>query len=380
MKKLLYIGHAYHNKTQSTAFLKDMFRDAFEVDVFDFDPYVDDMKTHFDTLAGKCYDVVVIFQIMPQLDKLKKYIKFKHCAFFPMYDGVPPRDDAIWYQYRDVNIINFSKTLHAELKERGFSSYYFQFFPQPIKIMNHGEEKSVFFWQRINNISIDTLGKLIDLKKIKHIHMHSAIDPGGHKFVEPPADIKNKVSISTWFDTREQMQEKMQESAIYIAPRIYEGIGMSFLEAMAMGRCVIAPNNPTMNEYITDGENGILYDLNNPMPVDLSKVRQIQQRTEKCIQAGYEQWNAKKYQIIKILQKAVSADYKLLKKFYLGKKKYQINICFKLFDFIPLVHIVGRPGRVVYKLFAVLPLIKVKGGERKKRVYFCGIPVLKIKR
>ena len=244
--KLLYIGHAYHNKTKSTAFLKEMFARDYDVETFDFDPYNDNMQTHFLPLKGKNYDVVVIFQIMPSIEKLRQYISFEHCAFFPMYDGVPPRNDKIWYEYRDVNIINFSRTLHNELKSLGFSSYYFQFFPKPLKITNEGDEKSIFFWQRINQININTVAKLIDLENIKHIHFHHAIDPG-HEFVEPGEEINKKATHSTWFDTREDMQKQMQKSAVYIAPRMFEGIGMSFLEAMAMGRCVIAPNNPTMN-------------------------------------------------------------------------------------------------------------------------------------
>ena len=31
MKKLLYIGHAYHNKTKSTQFLKEMFAQKYEI-------------------------------------------------------------------------------------------------------------------------------------------------------------------------------------------------------------------------------------------------------------------------------------------------------------------------------------------------------------
>lgn len=378
MKKLLYIGHAYHNKTKSTAFLKEMFRRDFDVDIFDFDPYADDMQTHFLPLKGKRYDVVVIFQIMPELDKLRQYLSFQHCAFFPMYDGVPSRDNPIWYQYRDVNIINFSKTLHDELKSLGFSSYYFQFFPKPIKVTNWGNEKSVFFWQRINNINIDTVGKLIDLGKMKHIHMHHAIDPG-HEFMEPLESIAKKTTHSTWFDTREDMQKQMQKSAVYIAPRMYEGIGMSFLEAMAMGRCVIAPNYPTMNEYIVNGENGILYDLNNPQPVDLSDIRAIQKRAEKYIQAGYKQWSAEKSKIVDLLTVAPVIDARALQKKYCTKKHYPIDNRYRLFDIIPVLRIYGTPTHRTYQLFNILPFVLIKGDEHRKRIYVFGIPVLKIK-
>lgn len=377
--KLLYIGHAYHNKTKSTAFLKEMFGRDYDIETFDFDPYKDNMKTHFLSLKGKKYDVLVVFQIMPHLDELKKYISFKHAAFFPMYDGVPSRDDKIWWEYADVNIINFSKTLHDELKDLGFSSYYFQYFPKPIEITDKGDEKSIFFWQRINQININTVEKLIDFKTIKHIHFHHAIDPQ-HTFVEPDEEIAKKATHSTWFDTREDMQKQMQKSAMYIAPRAFEGIGMSFLEAMAMGRCVIAPNNPTMNEYIKNGENGILYDLNNPRPVDLSNVREIQKRTEQYIKNGFENWEKEKWKIIDVLTMPVIKNDKLLvKKYKTQKKHYEINKRYYLFDFLPLLRIVGNQNRKKYKLFDFLPIVLIKGDEHKKRMYVFGIPLFKIK-
>ena len=377
--KLLYIGHAYHNKTKSTAFLKEMFARDYDVETFDFDPYNDNMQTHFLPLKGKNYDVVVIFQIMPSIEKLRQYISFEHCAFFPMYDGVPPRNDKIWYEYRDVNIINFSRTLHNELKSLGFSSYYFQFFPKPLKITNEGDEKSIFFWQRINQININTVAKLIDLENIKHIHFHHAIDPG-HEFVEPGEEINKKATHSTWFDTREDMQKQMQKSAVYIAPRMFEGIGMSFLEAMAMGRCVIAPNNPTMNEYIKNGVNGILYDLNNTKYVDLSNIREIQKNTIKYIKDGFENWEKEKWKIVDILTEHPIANNKALYKKYVKKHhNWTINKRYYLFGFLPLLRIIGNPTHKMYKLFNVLPVVLIKGDEHRKRVYVLGIPVFKIK-
>ena len=376
MKKLLFIGHEYHKKTRSSDFMQNIMAKYFDVEFFALDPYAGNIDEQLSPLKNKAYDVVVLWQMMPSIDKLKKYIKFKHCAFFPMYDGALSRDDPFWYQYRDVNIINFSKTLHDELKALGFSSYYFQFFPKPIDTTNIGDEKSVFFWQRINQININTVGKLIDLKSLHHIHMHHAIDPG-HEFVEPPVKINNKITHSTWFDTREDMQKQMQKSAIYIAPRMFEGIGMSFLEAMAMRRCVIAPNYPTMNEYITNGVNGILYDLNNPQPIDLSSVRDIQERTKQYIESGYQKWEQQKWKIIDILTTPPQTKKAALIKKYTNK--YDIDNMYTLFGILPLMRVVGNQWHVTYKLFGLIPVILTKKRITSKRVYLCGIPLFKIK-
>lgn len=64
---------------------------------------------------------------------------------------------------------------------------------------------------------------------MKSLHLHVAMDPN-EKITLAKEEIKNKylVTQSEWFDTREIMQETIEKSSIYIAPRPYEGIGMSF--------------------------------------------------------------------------------------------------------------------------------------------------------
>lgn len=120
--------------------------------------------------------------------------------------------------------------------------------------------------------------------------MHKAIDPRhvwGHQVQNGKIKflIQNGVKI---------IFLKMQESSIYVVPREYEGIGMIFWEAMAMGCCVISPDNPTMNEYIKNGKTGILYDLSNSEKVDLSNVREIQKNVLKYIETDYKNWIKKR--------------------------------------------------------------------------------------
>lgn len=65
---------------------------------------------------------------------------------------------------------------------------------------------------------------------------------------------------------------------------------MSFLEAMAMGLCVVAPNAPTMNEYIRDGVNGLLYDPGNPQPIDFSRARELGEVARTSCEEGRREW------------------------------------------------------------------------------------------
>lgn len=121
------------------------------------------------------------------------------------------------------------------------------------------------------------------------LHVHKALDPQ-QSFIVPEKQYARKTEYSDWYEHKEDMMNDIAGCAFYVAPREKEGIGMSFLEAMAMGRAVIAPNQATMNEYIKDGENGYLYDLGNPEPLMLKDVRKVQKNCRNYIKTGYARW------------------------------------------------------------------------------------------
>ena len=322
-KKLLYIGHAYHNKTKSSQFIQELLKTKYDITKYDFDPYNDSFEI-FKQLDGKRFDTVVLWQIMPSIKQLKKYLSFDKIVFFPMYDGVGNMDGGFWSEYACCNIINFSKTLHNECLKRGFSSHYIQYFPKPISTSNMGDEKSVFLWQRINLINPNTVNSVIGAENIDHLCIHNAPDPK-HAFVEPPEEFVQKTEITEWFNTKEDLLNHIQKSAIYFAPRLKEGIGISFLEAMAMGRCVIAPNNPTMNEYIENGKTGYLYDIEKPVKIELQNIREIQKNTQEYIEKGYNNWEKNKFEILKWIDKGVNPN-KLKLLSYYGYKEFLKSI------------------------------------------------------
>ena len=351
MKKLLFIGHAFHNKTKSSQFIQDLLETKYEITKFFFDPYMDTMEK-FAQLKGQKFDIVVLWQIMPDISKLKEFTSFDKIAFFPMYDGVPKLSDPIWNEYRECNIINFSKTLHNECKKYGLSSYYIQYFPKPKEILNEGNEKSVFLWQRIEKVNPKIIEKTLGAENVEYLYHHQVPDPE-QKLVLPSKEFDGKVKTSTWFDTREDMDKYIQECAIYYAPRKYEGIGMSFLEAMAMGRCVIAPDYPTMNEYIKNGVNGYLYNLKFPQKIKIKNIRQIQQNTHEYIKNGYIEWENNKYKILDWIESdaQLNSNEKLMNSKLNIKKSKKISIT--------LLKKIYTKNYVIFYLFGLIPIFKI---------------------
>lgn len=70
MKKLLYVKHAFHNKTKSNDFLQEIIKTGYEIEFFDYDND-NDTPEKFRELEGKEFDTVVLFQIMPPISELK---------------------------------------------------------------------------------------------------------------------------------------------------------------------------------------------------------------------------------------------------------------------------------------------------------------------
>ena len=389
MKKLLYVGHAYHQKTKSVRFLLDLLENEYEVHYFAADPL---QPAHLEELANipvKEFDVLVVFQIMPSINEIRRFVTFKKGIFFPMYDfyyGSTPLSNPIWNEYKDFTIINFSKTLHNDLKEVGFETEYIQYFPKPFKDFSWGAVDSIYFWQRVTHINIYLLYNLIINYPLRHMHLHKAIDPA-QQFIpvsEDPGDPcgvyfkSRELTYSSWYETREEMYKDMEKSALYMAPRYHEGIGLSFLEAMAMGRCVIGVDHPTMNEYIVDGQNGFLFRLEDQRPLDITpeKVQEIQKNAFEFVQKGYQRWEESKHLILEwIARPAVGAVNLCLPEKKAGGVPYRWGFWGGFINWIKGAGVTWQTTSC--SLFGFIPLYKVKkmcGGDR---VRFCvfGIPV-----
>lgn len=285
-----------------------LLRERYEVETYLVDKSESDPYRNITAYTGD-YEVLVCWQLMPPVHLLRKHISYKHAVLFPMADNCPKISQfGKWYGFRNFQIICFSRALHQPLKQEGFSSHYFQFFPAPNPASDPGDEESAFFWTRGRRITCATVERLSQSSFLKKIHIHSAPDP---KVVpsRPDKDSQLSYTFSTWFENKQDLSETISKSSCYIAPRIREGIGMSFLEAMAMGRCVIAPNTTTMNEYIQHGVNGLLYDPEHPSSLPMLDVRKMQRHAAETIRSGHEQWNSRIPELMSLLEKKPEAAF-----------------------------------------------------------------------
>lgn len=299
-KKLVYIGHSYHNKTKSTIFLQDYLQKHFNVEIISDESWQGKSAPDL-SFIDESYFGVIFFQLLPEREIIDT-IKNDNILYFPMYDASRHLNREFWKKYKDLKIVNFSRTLHEKLEGWGMETIYVQYFPKIHKFIP-GNREGVFFWQRLTRININLIVKLLHNDKAA-IHIHKEIDPK-QTFLEPTKQQEEKyhISYSEWFETREELWNVIKKNGVYIAPREYEGIGMSFLEPMAMGKAVIAVNNPTMNEYIKHGKTGYLFDLKNPKEIDLGNIEEVQRNTYEFMKKGRETWKKEKKNIISFIKK-----------------------------------------------------------------------------
>jgi|GEM_PF-641001 len=300
-KKIAVIGHSFHLKTRSNDFFINLLNKHFDVEYIIDESWRNKKKPKLGHL-DETYSAVIFWQMISH-DYLRE-IKCKNIIFIPMFDQSGSSSRSYWYHYRNLKIISFSKTMGDMLSMLGFDVLNVKYYPEPAQVNKEAQPNTCFFWQRINTIDWPKVKMLLSKSKIKKIHIHKAIDPG-HKFTKPSAVDEKKYNIiySKWFPDRESYLKVVDENQIYIAPRFQEGIGLSFLEAMARGKIVVAADQPTMNEYIIDGYNGYLFDPYNVKAINFSNSEAVIKNSLLTIKNGYAEWVKSESKIIDFIEK-----------------------------------------------------------------------------
>lgn len=265
------IALAFHlTQTKSTDFLTDILKEYFD------DFTVVNANDAWYEMPRIKPDTIIIFQKIYTPQEIDSF-GAKNVVFIPMYDACP-HTEAFWLQYKKYKVFCFSHTLYTFLQGIGVDSFYAQYYPTEIsKSVPAKKNDSAFFWQRSTRITWDVIKTLSQNISFEYFHFHMAHNITTQYTIPNHDDVqKYHITFSDWFDSQKEYINLVQSSSIFFAPRESEGIGHSFIQALCAGCCVVAPNLATMNEYITNGINGLLYDIENPQALDFSYIEDIQ--------------------------------------------------------------------------------------------------------
>jgi hypothetical protein len=290
--RVAYIGHSHHRRTRSTSFFIDLLEQHATVEQWFGDPgrsAVADWGADFD--EGR-YDIIVIFQLYEAFELLTG--RHPNVAFVPMFDAMQWGGRLYWKPAFDgAKILCFSWALRQAMMRRGAVHALFQYYPDPARheLVQDFDTLRGFLWYRRREITPDVAFSLCRGTEFDQFTIHDAPDPGNEMdggWVAPP-NIR-RLARTTWSSSPDAYNEALRNSNVFFAPRPHEGIGMSVLEAMASGHCVVAPDAATMNEYIAHGTNGLLYPLRQRTPIEFNQARAIGARARESVERGHQRW------------------------------------------------------------------------------------------
>lgn len=307
MASVAYVDHSFHRTTKSTGFLPEILRrHGHVVDNFWDDAWQGGAPVKW--AAVQSYDVVIMFQSYCPPEGMNFRRAHPNVIYIPMLDQFGQWQGPLfnlaefWEPFQGSKVMNFSNAVHCMTTGFGIVSHFVRYYravpdaPPPPQQGLHG-----FFWlRRERELPWQVIRRLIANSKFDSFHIHLATDPGTPPATLPPQEdiAYHNITTSTWFEDKSDLNALIARANIYFAPRLEEGIGQSFLEAMARGQCVVAPNQGTMNEYILPGLNGLLYDIGSPTALDFADAIELGSRAKKGAEIGRLHWQRAEQKLV----------------------------------------------------------------------------------
>ncbi len=213
---------------------------------------------------------VVFFQTPPSADFVRH--STRPVTWIPMWDSVHLRPQRWWNAFPpSLRIIAFSSAVTQRARAAGLPVFEIQYFCDPalVEPVTWDNGRVALYWNRTGLLSRDFIEHFCAVLEIDRLLYKNRLDPG----YGPAANLqlpnllgRTRVEEIAHTGSRKAYFQATQPANIMLAPRAHEGIGLTFLEALARGSAVFACDSPTMNEYIQQGENGLLFPLKELAP------------------------------------------------------------------------------------------------------------------
>ena len=304
---ILLIDHAWRRKSHSFDFLRETLEGGgHDVDVFYYERHWHcDIP---DNLLAKA-DVLVFLEFLPFRFRLG--VPGKICVFVPMYDN---EWGSKWLWRRiamaRIPVISFCGRVTSHAAKCGVRKLLdVRYACNPADFPNAaGNPRIAIFWDRgqippsvLESIfPAGALDRIIVVRKGEEAHSAEAI----------PTEINgiSVESVESSFLPREEYLRRVREPGVFIAPRWKEGIGLPLIENLAMGKCVIAHDDATMNEYLENGRNGIVMDMHRPRLVSAEEIAHVREGAAKCAPHLCKRWETDNGAILRFFEELAPSD------------------------------------------------------------------------
>ncbi len=291
MKKILFIDLSSHQNTLSTIFLMDLLRTRYEVTVrYVSSRHDPNMPTRKEVSE---YDGIVYLQFSPSVWRAKFFHKPQ--IYVPMYDN-ETYNYAKWLRIKldGGRVISFTDKEGGVLRLLGLKVLDVRYYT-PKREFHPGSVRRLFLWDR-GYVQLEKIMKLFKPSDLDEIVYRCQKSKGAYyQRLGQEFGFNVKIVPTEQYLGREEYLKIFYDCGIFVAPRLKEGIGMSFLEGTALGKCVIAHDDATMNEYLTNNETGILVNLMEKETTSLSisedLIQKIQRQAYNMHVEGRRKWD-----------------------------------------------------------------------------------------
>lgn len=298
---VLFVDQEYHIQTKSSAFFQDILKSAFSVRVH---YYKDLYHPNISNADLGWADLVIIWEF--PLDRNHFAIPGKPCVFVPMYDA-DWGSICFWKRVAKsgLAVISFSEPIRLLAHRSGVRNLLdVRYSLDPVRYSGWaGNPKIAALWDR-GYFGLNTIKKLFRPGQMEKIILfrRPQYDTKYTPVPESDAEIYHIQVLESEYLPDEEYLKLLRDPGVYIAPRPKEGIGMSFLEQLAMGKCVIVHDDATMNEYVRDGVNGIVRNLWDPDPVSDWEIERVRRQVEVSSAEQFLRWQDTTGKIVPFIQ------------------------------------------------------------------------------
>lgn len=290
--RIAFFGLAYHQRTGSSRFILDLLARHGTVEAFFAEADPADLRRRAAGFDETRYDAILVWQLHEAFALLSG--RHRNVTFAPMFDAMLRGGAFRWrHRFGSAKILCFSWALRQAVMRRAAHHHQVQYYPEagPRSAAADDPDLRGFLWYRHRAVTPQRVFALTAGTPLASLAIHDAPDPG-HAIApdwQAPAHV-GRLARSVWSADRSAFDAGLGAANLFFASRPLEGIGMSFLEAMAAGLCVVAPDAPTMNEYVSHGRSGLLYAPDRMAPLDLTDARAMGAAARESVLRGRQRW------------------------------------------------------------------------------------------
>jgi glycosyltransferase involved in cell wall biosynthesis len=189
-----------------------------------------------------------------------------------MWDNVQMRPQAWWDALpKTVRVVAFAVPVAARAAAAGLRVLRLQYFKNPMdfSLARWDAGRVLLYWNRAGLYHAGFLRRLCAALGVKKLIFRAQTDPHYHPAVkyDLPARLgRVEVTQIDGMITPQAHLALLGQANMFLAPRMYEGVGMTTLEALASGCAVFGADMPALNEYIVHRKTGYLFRYGHDAP------------------------------------------------------------------------------------------------------------------